>query len=182
MQTSDQVAYRSPTIVETDRTILREMDSSADAEFTLRLLNSPKFIKYIGDRGVRSVAEAADFIETPYRKSYRDNGFGLYTVELKADGTQIGICGFVKRETLPLPDIGFAFLPEFERRGYAFEAARATLEFGRGRLAMTRVLAIVSPANEASAALLLKLGFRSDRSIDSAGEIVDLYDLEFEPR
>lgn len=165
-------------ILETERLALREMDAARDAAFTCELLNSPKFIQYIGDRGVRTVDEAAGFIETRYRQSYRDNGFGLYTVELKDDGTQIGICGFVKRDTLPLPDMGFAYLPEFERSGYGYEAAAATLDYGRDSLGMTRVLAIVSPANIASAGLLTKLGFQLNHSIDAGVENVDVYDLE----
>ena len=169
-------------ICETQRLTVREMDASRDAEFTFRLLNSPKFIQYIGDRGVRSAAEAAEFIENRYRQSYRDNGFGLYTVELKSDQTQIGICGFVKRDTLPLPDIGFAYLPDYEGKGYGFEAASATLEYGRENLGMDRILAIVSPSNIASVGLLLKLGFIQDHSIDPGVEKVNVYELQLSPQ
>ncbi|MEP6944868.1 MAG: GNAT family N-acetyltransferase [Acidobacteriota bacterium] len=170
------------SILETERLVLREMEAARDAAFICELLNSPKFIKYIGDRGVRSADDASDLIEDRYRQSYRDHGYGLYAVELKTENTSIGICGYVKRDTLPLPDIGFAFLPKFERKGYAFEAASATLQFGRDVLGMTNILAIVSPSNAASAALLRKLGFRPDRQIDSGGEVVDLYDLKFESK
>ena len=151
------------------------MDSDVDAEFVFRLLNTPKFIKYIGDRGVRSADEAAEFIENRYRQSYRDNGFGLYTVELKPDGTQIGICGFVKRDYLEYPDIGFAFLPEFEGNGYGTEAAAATLKFGREKLGLTRILAITSQDNDASVRLLEKLGFTFERLIENGGETVKLF-------
>lgn len=164
-------------ILETERLLLREMDPGSDAAFVYALLNSPKFLQYIGDRGVRSVDEAAVFIEDKYRQSYRDNGFGLYTVELKDDSTQIGICGFVKRNTLPSPDIGFAFLPEHERKGYGYESAEAMLEYGRTRLNFDRVLAITSPGNEASENLLAKLGFVSQGLMDSAGDRVNLFEL-----
>jgi RimJ/RimL family protein N-acetyltransferase len=164
-------------ILETNRLLLREMDPDADAAFVYELLNSPKFLQYIGDRGVRSVDEAAVFIEDKYRQSYRDNGFGLYTVELKDDGTQIGICGFVKRNTLPGPDIGFAFLPDHERKGYGFESAAAILEYGRTKLNFDRVLAITSPGNEASENLLAKLGFIAKGSMDSPGDSVNLFEV-----
>ncbi len=161
------------------------MGSDRDAAFTLKLLNTPKFIKYIGDRGVRSVAEAEVFIDTRYRKSYQDYGFGLYAVELKSSdkldlhtrsvNVPIGICGFVRRETLPSPDLGFAFLPEFEGRGYALEAATAMIGYGRERLGFDRVLAITTLDNHASGRLLIKLGFVLDGPAEIAGETLNLY-------
>lgn len=137
------------------------MDSALDAEFVLALLNSPKFLKYIGDRGVRSVEQAAEFIENRYRQSYRDHGYGLYTVALH-DGTYLGMCGFVKRQQFEFADLGFAFLPEHERQGYGFESADAMLEYGRKSLGFNKVLAITSLDNDASGSLLEKLGFKLD--------------------
>ena len=162
-------------IAETERLILREMDSAADAEFIFRLLNSPKFLKYIGDRGVRSVADACDFIENRYRQSYRDHGFGLYTVELKDSAERVGICGFVRRDTLPGPDIGFAFLPEHEGNGYGYESASAAMKYGFEQLKFTRVLAITTPDNDASGRLLEKLGFVFERLMKSGDEGLKLY-------
>lgn len=162
-------------ITRTERLLIREMDSAIDAEFIFQLLNSPKFIKYIGDRGVRNAEAASEFIETRYRQSYRDHGFGLYTVELLPGGPQIGICGFVRRDTLPEPDIGFAFLPEFEGRGYGFESSSAMLAYGRGQLGMRRILAITSPDNDASGCLLLKLGFSFDQILATDTESLKLY-------
>lgn len=150
-------------LFETERLVVRELDPAHDAAFIFDLLNQPSFIRYIGDRGVRSAAEAGDFVENRYRQSYRDHGFGLYAVDLGSDlqdrRTQIGICGFVRREGLDDPDIGFAFLPQFEGRGYAFEAAAGVLKYGREVLGITRVLAITTPDNESSIRLLGKLGF-----------------------
>jgi len=146
-------------LLETERLVIRELDSAADAEFIFALLNSPKFIKYIGDRGVRSVEEAAAFIEDRYKQSYRDHGYGLFTVCQKASNKQIGICGFVKREHFEHADIGFAFLPEFEGRGYGFESADSMLRYGRETLGFTHVLAITSQDNDVSGKLLTKLGF-----------------------
>ena len=155
-------------ILETDRLILREI-SADDAEFILDLLNQPSFIKYIGDRGVRTIETATDYIERRFTKSYRENGFGLYLVELQSQiqnlKSKIGICGFVKRDSLPHPDIGFAFLPEFCGSGYALESARAMMNYGRNQLKLSRVLAITTPDNEASIRLLEKIGFCFERLI-----------------
>lgn len=146
-------------ILETERLIIREVDEDLDAEFMLELLNSPKFIQFIGDRNVRSLEESKEFIRTRYRKSYEDHGYGLYAVDLASDGTQVGICGFVRRDTLPVPDIGFAFLPEHEGKGYGFESASALLKYGRDTLEFSELLAIASIDNEVSEKLLTKLGF-----------------------
>lgn len=147
------------TIVETHRLSLRELEAGRDAAFTCELLNTPKFLQYIGDRGVRSVEQAAEFVETRYRASYRRHGYGLYAVDVKAGGETAGICGFVKRDMFDFPDIGFAFLPNHESKGYGFESASAMLEYGRDTLGFSRVLAITSPGNDVSVKLLEKLGF-----------------------
>lgn len=165
-------------IFETERLVVRELDSASDAEFICALLNTPKFIKYIGDRGVRTADEAAVFIETRYRQSYRDHGFGLYAVTLK-DGTRIGMCGFVRRDSLPNADIGFAFLPEYEAKGYGRESAGAMLAFGHETLGLNRVNAITSLDNDASGRLLEKLGFKFDSVIESPeGEKLKLFEYD----
>jgi len=173
-------------ILETERLIVREIVAE-DAEFILDLLNQPSFIKYIGDRNVRTVEEAKDFIETRYRASYAQHGFGLYTVELKIPNSkdqkpktknQIGMCGFVKRDTLPDADIGFAFLPQFEKKGYAFEAANAVMKYGKDVLDLKRVLAITTQDNESSGKLLAKLGFKYDSLIESGGETLKLFSID----
>ena len=162
-------------VLETERLTLRKLDSALDAEFIFELLNTPKFIRYIGDRGVRSADEASDFIEDRYRQSYRDHGYGLYVVELKTDNTPIGLCGFVRRESLAGPDIGFAFLPEHERQGYGFESAAGMMQFGRETLAFTTILAITSLDNDASGRLLEKLGFTFDREVKNGDETLKLF-------
>ena len=165
-------------ILETERLNVRELSTDDDAEFVYELLNTPKFIKYIGDRGVRSVEDAAGFIESRYRVSYLNNGFGLYVVEQKSDGVAVGLCGFVRRDTLPGPDIGFAFLPEFEGVGYGFESADAMMKYGRETLGFTRVLAITSLDNEASIRLLEKLGFKFEKLVENEDETLRLFSSE----
>ena len=145
------------TVLETQRLVIRNV-TLADAAFVLALINSPKFHKYLADRGVRTVKAAEKYVDERYLTSYRDHGYGLYTVCLR-DGTPIGNCGFVKRPNFNFPDIGFAFLPEFEGQGYGFESASAVLNYGRDTLGFTRVFAITSQDNDVSVRLLTKLGF-----------------------
>lgn len=177
-------------ILETERLALRELDSAIDAEFIFELLNTPKFLKYIGDRGVRSVEQAREFIENRYGQSYRENGYGLYLVEvrmplLRADlcgdpstpATRIGLCGFVKRDTLPDPDLGFAFLPAGEGKGYGFESASGILRHGKENLGFSSVLAITSLDNYVSIKLLEKLGFTFEKIYTTPeGEDVRLFE------
>lgn len=166
-------------ILTTERLLIRELDAEADANFINRLLNSEKFIKYIGDRNVRSLEDARDFIRDRYRKSYEDHGYGLYCVELKDSGTPVGMCGFVRRDTLPGPDIGFSFLPEFEGKGYGFESAEAMMRYGREQLGFSEVLAITTLDNDASGRLLGKIGFAFDKTIETPeGETLKLFRSE----
>ena len=160
-------------ITQTKRLTLRELTVD-DAEFINEILNTPKFLQYIGDRQVRTAEQAANFIETRYRQSYIDHGFGLYAVELK-DGTPVGMCGYVRRESLDGPDIGFAFLPEHERHGYGFESASAMLKYGQETLGFETIRAITSLDNDASGSLLVKLGFRFDEEIHNNGETLKLF-------
>jgi ribosomal-protein-alanine N-acetyltransferase len=150
------------SVLETARLRLRRLTPD-DAAFIRRLLNEPSFIRYIGDRGVRSDADARKYIEEGPMDSYTRNGFGLYLVELKEKETPAGICGLLKREALDHVDVGFAFLPEFWSQGYALEAATVVLEDARSR-GFVRVLAITSPDNAPSIGLLGKLGFRFERT------------------
>ena len=154
-------------ILETERLRIRELDADMDAAFICELINTPKFIEYIGDRGIRTLEASREFIETRYRQSYRDHGYGLYVVEIVEGQLPIGICGFVRRGNLPGPDIGFAFLPAHEGRGYAHEAASAVMDFGRAALGFDSVYAITTLDNDASIRLLKKLGFNFERLTDS---------------
>lgn len=146
-------------LLETDRLVLRHLCAD-DAEFILELLNEPSFIRYIGDKGVRNLDDARRYIADGPVRSYELNGFGLNLVQLKTSGTPIGMCGVLKRDTLPDPDIGFAFLPSYWKQGYAFESAAAVMTHARGTLGLARILAITSPDNVASEKLLGKIGLR----------------------
>jgi ribosomal-protein-alanine N-acetyltransferase len=149
-------------VIATPRLALYHLTTD-DAEFILELLNEPSFLRHIGDKGVRTREDACRYISDGPMASYDRFGFGLYRVELKDDGEPIGICGLLKRESLDSVDVGFAFLPRFWSRGFAFESASAVLAHGRQTWGLKRILAITSPDNEASIRLLAKLGFRFER-------------------
>jgi len=148
----------------TDRLVLRLL-SVEDAEFILELLNEPSWLRFIGDKGVRTLDDARSYIATGPVAMYERHGFGLYVTERREDGVPMGICGLIKRDWLDDVDIGFAFLPRYWGRGYAHEAAAAVMDYGRNVLGIGRIVAITSPDNATSARLLEKLGLRFDRMI-----------------
>jgi len=150
------------TVLETERLFLRRLTMD-DAQFILALVNEPSFLRYIGDKKVRNLEDARQYILNGPVASYERNDFGLYLLELRDSRTPIGMCGLVKREELPHPDIGFALLPDFCSKGFAFEASAAVLQDARERLRLQRLLAITTTDNEASIKLLQRLGFRLER-------------------
>lgn len=160
-------------VIETKRLALRRL-TTEDAGFMLELLNDPDFLRYIGDKKVRTREDACGYIQAGPMQSYAQHGFGLERVELRATGEAVGICGLLKRDWLDAPDLGFAFLPRFRRHGYASEAAAAVLAWARSSLGARRVLAIVDADNAASIGLLSKLGFRQDGRVTPPGETVEL--------
>ena len=125
-------------VASTPRMTLRRL-TEADAAFYCRLANDPDWLRNIGNRNVPTPEAAAEFIRGKTLPGYEALGFGMYLVESKADGTPLGLAGLVKRDTLPGPDIGFAFLAEYRGQGYALEAARAVVDYAR-TLGMTRLL------------------------------------------
>ena len=163
-------------VLETERLILRRFTVD-DAQFILTLVNEPSFLRYIGDKKIRSIEDARQYILNGPVASYERHGFGLCLVELKESHTPIGMCGLLKREELPAPDIGFALLPEFWNKGFAFEAAVPVLQDARERLGLQRILAITSLDNEASIKLLQRLGFTFDRitKLSADGEQIKLF-------
>jgi [ribosomal protein S5]-alanine N-acetyltransferase len=155
-------------VIQTDRLVLRWL-TTEDAELIHELVNDPDWLRYIGDRGVRTLEDARDYLLQGPIAMYAQAGFGLYRVELWESRVPIGICGLIKRDALEDVDLGFAFLPRFRAQGYAYEAAAATLEYGRRKLGLSRIVAIVSPENHPSIQLLRKLGLRFERNIRLAG-------------
>jgi RimJ/RimL family protein N-acetyltransferase len=171
------VALQSSTlpgaILETPRLVLREFTHGDDA-FLLRLLNEPSWLRFIGDRGVRTLEDARRYVDDGPRRSQAKHGFALWCVVLKETGQAIGMCGLVRRDVLPGPDVGFAFLPEAWGRGFAVESASAVLGHARDVLGLVRVLAITNPDNEPSIRVLEGMGMRRDGTIRLPGETLDL--------
>ncbi|MEW6129364.1 MAG: GNAT family N-acetyltransferase [Acidobacteriota bacterium] len=151
-------------ILQTERLNLRQLTID-DGEFIVELLNQPSFIQNIGDRGVRTLDDAHQYILTGPVASYEKFGFGLYLVELRESATAIGLCGLLKREALDDVDIGYAYLPAHWGKGYAFEAASAVLNYGKNMHGLNRVVAVVSPDNYGSIKVLEKLGLKFERMV-----------------
>jgi ribosomal-protein-alanine N-acetyltransferase len=170
------------SVLETPRLSMRRL-APGDSAFLVELMNEPPYIDNIGDRGVRTVADAMRYIEEKYTASYVRHGFGLYLVGLKAGAAPMGICGLVRRESLDHPDLGFAFLRRFWSMGYATEAAGATLGHARETLKLSYVYGVVSPKNARSIRLLEHLGFHYVRSLELPGQASEshLYGTELRP-
>jgi RimJ/RimL family protein N-acetyltransferase len=151
-------------VLETKRLVLRWLCTD-DAAFILELVNEPPWLKYIGDKGVKTLQDAESYIRKGPIEMYGRLGFGLYLVEIKESSEPIGICGLIKREALEDVDLGFAFLPKFWGKGYAFESASAAMSYGKNMLGLPRIAAITSQDNRPSEKLLEKLGFWFERNV-----------------
>jgi len=167
-------------MIDTKRLTLRPLTLD-DASFYLRLLNEPSFLENIGDKGVRDLDGAREAMQAGPIAMQAQLGYSLWMVIRKEDGASIGMCGLIKRDTLPDTDIGYAYLPAYWGQGYAWEAASAAMAYGRDVVGLQRLLGIVSPGNTASSGLLKKLGMHYVERLAMEKE-TDLYRIEFPPR
>src|SRR5262245_24617868 len=172
------VTMNSPTqspepVFETERLVIRRL-TPEDAEFMYRIWNDPDFIRFVGDRGVRTLEGSRESILRGPVEMYRRYGFRLFLVQRKEGAEPIGICGLLKRDVLEDVDIGFAFLPPFRSQGYAFEAASAVMRYGAEVVGLRRIVAITASDNERSARLLERLGLRFERMIRMPDEDEDI--------
>jgi len=158
--------------IETERLVIRYL-GDGDEAFLVELLNQPSFIRNIGDRQVRTLEDAAEYVRKGPAASYERFGFGLFHVATKEPLTPIGICGLLKRDSLEDVDLGFAYLERFWGCGYALEAANAVMEFGWKTVGLKRIVAITAPHNEASMRLLRKLGMKFEGTIQLPGSAGD---------
>jgi len=167
-------------VLETERLIVRRF-SLDDAAFAMELVNDPAWLQYIGDRNVRTLDDARAYLRKGALDMYERVGFGMYVVTLKTSGEAIGTCGLIKRESLDDVDIGFAFLPKSRGQGFALESAAAVLEHGKRDFGLKRIVAIVSPANLRSIAILEKIGLQFERTLKLPGdeEEISLYAIDF---
>jgi ribosomal-protein-alanine N-acetyltransferase len=149
---------------ETDRLILKPT-TLADAEFIRSLYNSPKWIKFIGDRQLNTVKDAENYIQTKLMPQMERLGYGTYTIIRKSDGEKVGSCGLYDREGVNGIDIGFALLPDFEKKGYAFESVNYLKEIGFSDFKLKQISGITSKKNKASQDLLIKIGLKFEKTI-----------------
>lgn len=152
-------------LAQTNRLLLSKITVD-DAPFILELMNSPHWIKYIGDRNVRTVEDAENYLKNRTLKSYDTHGFGFYKIQVKAENLKpIGTCGLVKREELDDVDIGFSLLPDYEGKGYGFEASNEILKLAKNKFKLKKISAITLPSNVNSIKLLEKLGLSYEKKV-----------------
>lgn len=147
----------APETLYTQRLRLRQVVLE-DAPFILKLVNDRDWLTFIGDKGVRDLQGARGYIEKGPMQQYQQHGHGLMLVERADTGQALGLCGILKRDHLPHPDLGFAFMPYGRGRGYALESANAVLAQAH-KQGKQEILAICLPHNQASIALLQRCGF-----------------------
>jgi RimJ/RimL family protein N-acetyltransferase len=151
-----------------------------DISFIRELTNSPGWLEHIGDRNINSDRDAIKYLETGPLSSYKVHGFGLMRVVLSSSNQPIGMSGFLKRDQLAYPDLGFAFLPEFQGKGYAFEASKALLDWASKNLKSNYVLAITSQTNQRSIKLLDKLGFEEIHPVTINNQPLKQFQFQFD--
>lgn len=161
------------TVLETERLVL-ERFTLQHGTFILELVNSPGWLHYIGDKGIRELEAAEQYIREGPMTAYAQYGYGFSVVSLKEDRTPIGGCGLIRRAGLEYPDIGFALLPEYSGKGYAFEIASATLAHAKTELLIPRILGITLPTNTRSIRLLNRIGLNFARMIRLPGDEAEL--------
>jgi len=163
---------------ESERLILKPT-SEDDAQFILDLLNTPKWLKYIGDRDVKTLADAKAYIEKRITAQFNKLGYGNYTVTRKSDEKKIGSCGLYDREGLEGIDIGFAFLPQYERMGYAYESALKIKEIAINEFNINEIVAITLKENISSQKLLIKIGLAFEKMISIPNDDEELMLFRF---
>jgi ribosomal-protein-alanine N-acetyltransferase len=170
---------RDQKIITSKRVTLREL-TLGDAPFIIELVNDPDWLKYIGDKNVRSIADAERYLTNGPMSLYEKHSVGLWAVELRESREPIGMCGLVKRDALEDFDLGFAFLPKHRGLGYAYEASQGVLKYVNDVMKLKRLAAIVNRENAPSSSLLKKLGFEFQGEMQLPGETksVDLYYLK----
>lgn len=158
------------TNYKTARLFLRELNTDDNA-FIFDLVNTAGWIKFIGDRNIRTTKDADNYIE----KIISNPAISYRVVTLQDNQTPIGLVTFIKRDYLNYPDIGFAFLPAYNRQGYAFEASNEILQHLLNTGEHETILATTVPANIASIQLLKKLGFSLNKEITNNGELLHVF-------
>jgi [ribosomal protein S5]-alanine N-acetyltransferase len=165
-------------LLETERLRLRWVTLD-DADFIIELVNTPLWLKWIGSKNVHNREDAIRYLTEGPLKSYQENGYGLYLVEIKSLNLPIGLCGLVRRNELKGPDLGFAFLPEYIEKGFGFESAKAVLEYAVEVLKESQIFAVTLPENVKSVALLSKLSFNFISTVSLSSSSAPLLLLQY---
>ncbi|MDL5513130.1 GNAT family N-acetyltransferase [Arenibacter sp. M-2] len=154
--------------------------SAEDAAFIYELFNTPKWLKNIGDRNINSPEMAKEYILSKMKPQLERLGYSNYTLIRKTDKVKIGCCGLYDREGLEGIDIGFAFLPQYEGQGFAFEAADKLKNIAFDEFGLHSLSAITSKHNVASQRLLEKLGLAlaGTTTLPNGKEELLLYKIE----
>lgn len=164
MSLKNQPDLPADNFYETERLILRPM-SLDDGEFIFDLYNRPKFIQHIGDRNIKTVADAENYIKNRFMPQFEKLGFGNYLILTKEGNHKIGGVGIFEREGLEIVDIGFSLLAEFEGKGYAYEAALKVKSIGMDDFGLKKISAITSKNNYSSQKLIEKLGLKFQKMV-----------------
>jgi len=142
---------------ESERLLIRPT-LEQDAELIYQLMNTPKFIKYVGDREINSIEDAEKYIQIKMLPQLNTLGYSSYSLITKADGAKIGTCGLYNRDGVDGIDIGFGLLPQYEGLGYAYESAHRLIKAAFEEFEIEEIKAITSKENISSQRLLEKLG------------------------
>jgi RimJ/RimL family protein N-acetyltransferase len=159
--------------LETERLYLTKF-TTLDTDFIIRLVNSPGWLQYIGQRNVTNQKQALEYMERMYFGKYKAGEPSFEKVILKETNQAIGMCGVLKRDSLEHPDLGYAFLPEYHGQGFAKEIARAAMQYFTKNYSIQKLIAITTKDNEKSIALLHSLGFVLEGTTSWPGEQQEL--------
>ena len=161
-------------VAKTQRLILSKI-TLKDAPFFVEIMNTPGFLKYVGNRNIKTTKDAKIHLKKGPLKSYKDYGFGHYKLTLRENLDEpIGLVSLLKRDTIKYPDIGFALLPEYEKQGYAYEASVAVLKLAKDQFNLKIITAITNPDNDKSIKLLEKLGLKFEKKVNPFDEAEEL--------
>ena len=159
----------------TERLTLNEL-SLNNANFINELVNTPEWIKFIGDRNIHTQDEAKEYVE----KIIENPNINYWVVKLKSQNISIGIITFLKRDYLEHYDIGFAFLPKYSKNGFAYEATIPVLNDAVNNHNHRQILATTVRENTNSIKLLEKLGLRYEKEIENGKDLLLIYSVNDE--
>jgi RimJ/RimL family protein N-acetyltransferase len=145
--------------VETERLVLRRW-STDDVDALAAVFAEPAFWHFPFRRGFTR-DETEQFVERQL-EHWATHGFGMWAVELKADGRLAGYTGLAiptwLPQVLPAVEVGWRLHPDHWGRGLATEGGAASLRYGFEKLGLDRIIAIAMPDNVASLRVMAKLG------------------------